>query len=393
MAEEDVTTTPLDVEAMVAQGGGLISGPTRDVVPPIHMSTTFERAGDLGYPGGAVYARDDNPSFEPAEQMLCALEGGPAALLFSSGMAAAVAVFHTLPTGARIVAPAVMYWGLRLWLTGFARQRGMRLDFYRPVVGDQAVDETGAADLAALLERPTDLLWLETPANPTWDIVDIARAAGLAHAAGARVVVDSTVSTPIHTKPLALGADLVMHSATKALNGHSDVIAGALVCRRTDAWWDAIAAQRAQGGAILGPLEAWLLARGMRTLFLRVRAASAAALIVARHFEQHPRIDRVLYPGLASHPGHEIARRQMHDGFGAMLSLRVAGGRQAAIDGAARLRLVKRATSLGSTESLVEHRASIEGADSLCPDDLLRLSVGIEPVSMIIADLEQALAG
>ncbi len=380
------------LEAMVAQGGGQVSKPWGDITPPIHMASTYEREADLSYASGAVYTRDHNPSYLPAEQMLNAMEGGAGALLFSSGMAAAVAIFQALPAGARIVAPAVMYWALRNWLGSFAEQRQLQLDFFQFAAPGDAVDEAGTANLASLLSRPADLVWIETPANPTWEVTDIAVAARLAHAAGARLVVDSTVATPVHTRPLTLGADMVMHSATKALNGHSDVLAGALVTARDDAHWRAIRTQRGAGGAVCGPMEAWLLARGMRTLYLRVRAASAGAAQLAAHFEGHAQIAQVLYPGLASHPGHEIAARQMRDGFGAMLSLRIAGGRDRAVAVAGKLALIKRATSLGSTESLVEHRASVEGEGTLCPDDLLRVSIGIEPVMALIADIEQALA-
>ncbi len=382
------------LEAMVAQGGGRVSKPWGDVTPPIHMASTYEREPDLSYESGAVYTRDHNPSYLPAETMLNEMEGGAGALLFSSGMAAAVTVFQALPAGARIVAPAIMYWGLRNWLIQFAEKRQMRVDFFHFVDSDSAqmTDEAGTADLASLLGEPADLVWIETPANPTWELTDIAVAARLAHAAGARLAVDSTVSTPVHTRPLSFGADLVMHSATKALNGHSDVLAGALVTAQADEFWQDIRSQRGGGGAVCGPMEAWLLARGMRTLFLRVRAASASAATFAAHFDGHADILRVLYPGLASHPGHEIARAQMQDGFGAMLSLRVRGGRDRAVRLAGRLEVFKRATSLGSTESLVEHRASVEGATTLCPDDLLRLSIGIEPVETLIEDVEQALA-
>jgi len=376
-------------EACIAQGGGRVSAPWGDVTPPIYMASTYEREPDLSYASGKVYSRADNPSYLPAEQMLAQLEGGEGALLFGSGLAAAVAVFQCLPTGARLVAPAIMYWGLKKWLISFAAQRGVTLDFFDH--GDTKLDEAGTVNLAALLASPADLVWIETPANPTWEITDIAAAAKLAHAAGARLAVDSTVPTPVHSRPIDLGADLVMHSATKALNGHSDVVAGALVTARRDDHWQAIVEQRALGGAVCGPMEAWLLARGMRTLFLRVRAASQAAGQIAAHFDGHSKVSQVLYPGLPAHPGHEIARRQMHEGFGSMLSLRIAGGREAAIETAGRLQLIKRATSLGSTESLVEHRASVEGHGTACPDDLLRFSIGIEPVTTLIQDIEQAL--
>ncbi|NLF53536.1 MAG: PLP-dependent transferase, partial [Thauera phenolivorans] len=314
--------------------------------------------------------------------LLRELEQGEAAALFASGMAAASAVLLALRPGARIVAPHDMYWSLRKWLIEFAANWQIALDFY-----------AGEDELAARLQQPADLVWVETPANPTWEITDIARAATLAHAAGARLVVDSTVSTPVFSRPLTLGADIVMHSATKYLNGHSDVVAGVLVTRAADDFWARIRAARAAGGAVLGPFEAWLLNRGLRTLFARVRLAAESALRIARHFEHHPGVARVLYPGLASHPGHEIAARQMQGGFSAMLSLRVAGGEAAAREVAARVRLFKRATSLGSVESLIEHRAPVEGPGTRCPADLLRLSVGIEDAQDLIDDLEQALAG
>ena len=239
----------------------------------------------------------------------------------------------------------------------------------------------------------TKLVWIESPANPTWLITDIAAAAEIAHRAGARLAVECTVATPILTRPIELGADIVMHSATKYLNGHSDVIAGALVTARHDELWERIMAVRAGNGAILGAFEAWLLLRGMRTLHLRVERCSRTAQAIAEHFAGHRRIVAALYPGLPDHPGHAVAARQMHGGFGGMLSIRVAGGERAAIATAARVTVWKRATSLGGVESLIEHRASIEGAGSPAPPDLLRLSVGIEDAGDLIGDLEQALAG
>ena len=330
---------------LAAQGMGATTMPHRDIVPPIHMASTFERAEDGSLPGGRIYARDASPAFDPAEALLCELEGGAEAALFASGMAAASAVLLALKPGARIVAPHDMYWSLRNWLIGFASNWQIALDFYAD--GDE---------LAALLQRPADVVWAETPANPTWELTDIARAAELAHAAGARLVVDSTVPTPVFTRPLALGADIVMHSATKYLNGHSDVVAGVLVTRSTDDFWARIRTARAAGGAVLGPFEAWLLNRGLRTLFPRVRTAAASALRIAQHFEHHPALLAVLYPGLPAHPGHDIACRQMDGGFGAMLSLRVRGGEEAARRVAGAVKIFRRATSLGSVESLIEHR-------------------------------------
>jgi cystathionine gamma-synthase len=238
----------------------------------------------------------------------------------------------------------------------------------------------------------TKLVWLETPSNPLWQVADIEAVGRLAKAAGARLAVDNTVPTPVLTRPIALGADIVMYSATKYLNGHSDVLAGVLVTREADDFWEQVHYNRSKIGAVLGPFEAWLLQRGLRTLYLRVERASASALTLARHLEGHPQVDRVLYPGLASHPGHEIARRQMQGGFGGMMSVRIKGGGEAALGVAKRLEVFVRATSLGGVESLVEHRATIEGPDGPVPEDLLRLSIGVEAVEDLIADFDRALS-
>jgi cystathionine gamma-synthase len=245
---------------------------------------------------------------------------------------------------------------------------------------------------AATVKGKTKLIWLETPSNPTWAITDIAGAAEIAHRAGARLAVDSTVATPILTRPLALGADLVMHSATKYLNGHSDVVAGMLATARLDSYWERVIALRSGNGGILGTFEAWLLQRGMRTLALRVERASRTALALAEHFHGHRHLAAVLYPGLPDFPGHDLAGRQMQGGFGGMLSIRTSGGEAAAIATAASVGVWQRATSLGGVESLIEHRRSVEGDDSPCPPDLLRLSAGLEHPQDLIADLEQALA-
>ena len=367
-----------------AQALGVVDEKTRAISPALHTSTTFLRDEDNLFRSGRVYARADNPTFEPAEALLNHLEQGAGALLFSSGMAAATTVFMALKPGDHVVAPRVMYWALRHWLLGHATEWGLRIDL---------VDASDSAAIArAVQPGKTKLVWVETPANPTWLITDIAAAAEIAHRAGARLAVDSTTASPVLTQPIALGADLVMHSATKYLNGHSDVVAGALVTARDDEFWQRIKAGRKNGGAIPGAFEAWLLLRGMRTLFVRVPAACRSAQAIAEHFAQHAKIAAVLYPGLASAPGHALAARQMRGGFGGMLSLRVKAGEAAAIAVAARVALWKRATSLGGVESLVEHRASVEGADSPTPRDLLRLSVGLEDTGDLIADLAQALA-
>ncbi|MBV9522340.1 MAG: PLP-dependent transferase, partial [Alphaproteobacteria bacterium] len=308
---------------LAAQALGWVDETTKAVVPPVHLSTTFIRDPDNQYRTGYGYARPDNPSFDQPEAVLAALEGGTASLVFASGMAAATAVFMALLPGDHVVAPRIMYWGLRKWLQSYAAEWGLEVDL---------VDAASTEAIAAAI-RPgrTKLVWIESPANPTWAITDIAAAAEIAHRAGARLAVDSTVATPVLTRPLALGADIVMHAATKYLNGHSDVMAGALVAAKADAFWERIAAIRASHGAILGSIEAWLLLRGMRTLFLRVERSCRSAQQIAEHFLGHPRTSGVLYPGLPGHPGHAIAKTQMTGGFGGMLSIRVAGGEAAAI--------------------------------------------------------------
>jgi cystathionine gamma-synthase len=372
------------LETRTAQGMGRVADPYRDIVPPLYFSTTYERGADGAFPGGRVYSRADNPSYDQAEALIAALEGADAALLFASGQAAAAAVFQALTPGAGVLAPRSMYWALRKWLLEFAAPWGLELEFY---------ENASLDDLAtkARLLRPR-LIWIETPANPTWEITDIAAASDIARQVGAIIVADSTVATPLLTRPLELGAHIVMHSATKYLNGHSDVIAGTLATAHDDVLWQRIRYVRAGGGAVLGPMEAWLLLRGMRTLHLRVAAAGANAQAIAERLHGNPKLSRVLYPGLASHPGHEVAAKQMRGGFGAMMSLRVKGGEGAAKAFCARLRVFKRATSLGSVESLAEHRASVEGPGTLCPTDLVRLSIGVEHVDDLTGDIEQALA-
>jgi cystathionine gamma-synthase len=371
-------------ESIAAQALGWVDEATRAITPPLHTATTYIRDPDNQYRSGRVYARDHNPAFDQCEAVLRELEKGEEALLFASGMAAATAVFQALSPGDHVLAPKVMYWSLRNWLMGFATQWGLNVEL---------VDMSSVEEVAARLQPgKTKLVWIETPANPLWSISDVAALSELAHAAGAQVAVDSTVATPVLSQPLTLGADIVMHAATKYLNGHSDVVAGALVTRNKDALWQRIRAVRAQIGGILGPFEAWLLLRGMRTLYPRVRVACGNAQRIAEHFARHPNIREVLYPGLPGFAGHAVAARQMHGGFGGMLSLRVAAGEAAAIRVAANVKLWKRATSLGGVESLIEHRSSVEGPTSPVPTDLLRLSAGIENADDLIADLEQALS-
>jgi cystathionine gamma-synthase len=382
MPNQDRPWTP---RTLAAQALGHTDVATHGLVPPIHVTTTFLRDPDNQYRTGYVYGRPDNATVREAEAIIAALEQAPAALLLGSGMSAATAVFLALQPGDHVIAPTVMYWALRNWLCTDATEWGLSVDI---------VDTSDLAALQAAL-RPgvTKLVWLETPANPLWTITDIRAAAELVHAAGARLAVDSTAATPLLTRPAAFGADIVMHSATKYLNGHSDVVAGALVTAREDDFWARIKRGRSMRGQILGPFEAFLLIRGMRTLALRVPAACASAQELALRLSNHAAVAEVLYPGLPDHPGHAIAARQMVGGFGGMLSIRLRGGEAAAIATAARTTIWKRATSLGGVESLIEHRGSIEGPGSPCPLDLLRLSVGIEDVEDLYTDLDRALSG
>ncbi len=374
---------PVKPQTAAAQALGFVDPATGAVVPPIYPATTYERDVDNRLLGGRLYSRADNPNYDQVEAVMNRLEGGRASAVFSSGMSAASAVFMALRPGDHALVPKVIYWAFRNWLFGWATEWGLRIE---------SVDMTDTAAVAAAV-RPgeTKLLWVETPANPTLAVSDIAALAAVAHRAGARLAVDSTFATPVLTQPLALGADLVMHSATKYLNGHSDVISGTLTTGAEDAFWDRIRTVRVQAGAVMGPFEAWLLLRGMRTLFVRVRAQCVSAHEIATRFSGHPGLVEVLYPGLPGFKGHEVAKRQMAGGFGGMISFRVKGGAPGALGFIGRLRVWKRATSLGGVESLVEHRASLEGSESGTPDDLIRMSVGLEATDDLMADLAAAL--
>lgn len=371
---------------LAAQALGHVDPVTKAVVLPIHVSTTYIRDEDNSYSSGYVYGRPDNATIREAEAVLAMLEEAEAgALLFSSGMAAATAVFQALDPGDHVVASKVMYWALRNWLMTEALRWGLKVDFVE-------TDDSDALAKAVVPGR-TKLVWIETPSNPLWTITDIAAAGDIAHRAGARLAVDSTTASPFHTRPLALGADIVMHAATKILNGHSDVVAGALAGAKADDFWNRVTSIRKMQGAILGPFEAYLLMRGLRTFPLRAAAQAKSAMALAERLTSHPRVARVLYPGLPQHPGHDIAARQMENGFGYMMSIQVTAGEAGAIETAARVKLWKRATSLGGVESLIEHRASIEGPGTPCPPDLLRLSTGIEDPDDLFQDLDAALGG
>jgi cystathionine gamma-synthase len=370
---------------IAAQAAGAVEAQTGGVVPGISLATTYLRDADYGLmrPDN-VYGRDQNDTVRQCEEVVRALEGAAASLLFPSGMAAIAAVFRALPSGARVVMQNGIYWGTLKWVRDYCVRRAIILE------------EIDAADPAALAEAcrsSADMVWIETPSNPWLKTVDIAAAAGMAHKAGAVLVVDGTAATPVLTRALDLGADIVMHSATKALNGHSDVLAGVLSCREPgQAMWQEIATDRHDAGAIIGPFEAWLLMRGMRTLPLRMERMCQNAMAAAEYLEGRADIEAVYYPGLASHAGHTIAARQMRGGYGYLLSALVRGDKARALEVVGRLQLFHRATSLGGVESLVEHRHTIEPHTGI-PETLIRLSVGIEDAGDLIADLAQALDG
>ncbi len=369
---------------LLAQLGHHVDQATGGLAPAIQPSTTFARDGSYALINPAYsYGRDDNPGYAQVEAVLCALEGGAAALVFPSGMAAIAALFRTLKRREAIVVQRPIYYGTLDWLAKFCACREIALHHF-------AGGDPDALERVVRAAKPA-VVWIETPSNPMLEVVDIARAAEAAHAAGALLAVDSTAATPILTRPLVLGADLVMHSATKYLNGHSDLLAGVLVAKQKDDRWAAIRADRHDAGALLGPFEAWLLLRGLRTLAVRVRQASDNAAAIARFLEGHPEVERVRYPGLPSHPGHALAIQQMDGGCGGLLSFQVRGDAGAALAVAGGLQVIARATSLGGTESLIEHRFTIEGASTGVPANLLRLAVGIEDKDDLIADLAHAL--
>ena len=318
-----------------------------------------------------------------AEGLLSQLENAVETRLFGSGLAAAAAVIGTVRNGEHILAPKIMYHGAQDLIRKTADEHGAEVSFF---------DQTDATALEAGLRPNTAIVWIESPVNPTWDIIDIADAAEKAHSVGACLCLDATVTPPVTTRALSLGVDIVFHSASKYLNGHSDVLAGALCTNFIGDRWKEIIRHRNLTGGVLGTFEAWLLIRGLRTLPIRFQRSSENAMAIARHFEKHPQFERVLYPGLESHPGYAIARKQMTGGYGGMLSFLVESGEDAAKAMAQNLKVFLAAASLGGVESLVEHRASVEGPNSLVPSNLVRFSIGIEDVDDLISDIEQALA-
>ena len=373
----------MHIETLVVHKGRGVDPSTRAVTPPLYMSTTFERDPDGSYPQGYVYGRTDNPNRRLLEECVAALEKGEAAAAFSSGMAAIMSVFQALQPGDHVIAPRDIYHGTARLLREIMARWGLSTSF---------IDMSGPEAVENALQDSTRMVFMESPSNPLLTITDLAAVAAVARDRGIYTVCDNTWATPVLQRPLELGVDLVVHSSTKYIGGHGDVTGGMVVAARSQGLFESIRQLQQDGGAVPSPFDCWLLLRSIRTLPYRVRAHTGNAARIAEFLAEHPRVDEVFYPGLPAHPGHETACRQMED-FGGMLSFRVKGGRDAAFTVAAKTQLFTRATSLGSYESLIEHRASVEGPESTTPQDLLRVSVGLENSEDLVADLAHALDG
>jgi len=368
-------------ETDLAHAGLVPDDATGALVPPIHTATTFERAADGSYPRGYVYSRERNPTRHLFETTLSDLEGGAACAAFASGMAASAAVFQALRPGDHVLFPDDVYYGVRRLLDSVFVPWGLAYS---------VVDMADLEEVTAALRPETRLVWIETPSNPMLKVTDVQAVAERAHAVDAMVLVDGTWMTPHLMRPLESNIDLVLHSVTKYLAGHSDVLGGALITRRDDAFWERLSTLHKGTGPVMDPFSAWLALRGMRTLAVRLQMQCASARRIAAFLHRHARVACVHHPSLPDHPGHAVARRQMRD-FGGMLSFEIHGGREEALRVAARVKVFRRATSLGGTESLIEHRASIEAPLSRTPESLLRLSIGLEHPDDLLADLSHAL--
>ncbi len=372
----------MQIETQAIHAGRVADPATGAVIPPIHLSTTFERAADGGYPHGYIYTRLDNPNRQALEECLRSLEDGSAAALFASGSAATVAIFQALQPGDHVLIPQDAYFGTQQIADHLFRPWHLQIT---------SVDMSDLSQVQQAIQPNTRLIWIETPSNPLLKLTDIEAVAQLAHAANAICTCDNTWATPIVQQPLNLGADLVLHSTTKYLGGHGDVLGGAVITQAESEFWDRIRTIQRMGGAVPSPFECWLTLRGIQTLPCRMRVHSENALQIAQFLHDHDRVEAVHYPGLNHHPQADRVQRQMR-APGGMLSFQVRGDRATAFQVASRLQIITQATSLGSVESLIEHRASIEGPGSKTPDNLLRLSVGLEHVEDLIEDLDQALS-
>ncbi|PTQ96805.1 cystathionine gamma-synthase [Mucilaginibacter yixingensis] len=371
----------MKIETIAIHAGNKTDADTQAVIQPIIMSTTFKREVDGSYANGYIYSRSANPNRQLLENVVAKLEGGVDAAAFSSGNAAGMAVFQALEPGTHIIGPDDMYHGLRNQIkTLFAGV--LEFDF---------IDVNDEATLLAHIKPNTKLIWVETPSNPLLKLTDIRKVVAIAHERGIKVACDNTFASPVFQQPLALGADLVMHSTTKYFGGHSDLMGGILITPKQDDLWQKIRQVQEMGGAVPSPMDCYYLVRSLKTLPYRMRGHAANAQQLAEYLEQHPKVERVMYPGLPSHPQHDIAKAQMTGGYSGMLSFCVKGDAQTAKQVLSKLKFFTIATSLGGVESLIEHRASVEGPDTKTPFNLLRVSVGLEHIDDLIADMEQAL--
>ena len=374
-------TPRMHFETKAVHAGMHVDATTGAVAPPIHLSTTFERSEQGDTPRGFSYIRDGNPTQTHLEEALAAIESGKRALAFASGMAAGAALMQALPAGAHVLLPDDSYYSFRAIAGEFFSKWNLSVDVI-------AMEDLNAVRHA--IRKETKLVWIESPSNPLMKIVDIAAVCAMARDAGALSLVDSTFATPALQRPIELGAGIVLQSTTKYLGGHSDVQGGALIFAAEGEIVEHVERARLLIGGVASPFNSWLVLRGIRSLAARIRVHSENALAIARFLASHKRVEAVYYPGLETHPRHDVARKQMR-AFGGMLSFLVRGGRAEALAVAAKTKLFVRATSLGGVESLIEHRASSEGPTSKTPQNLLRMSVGLEHADDLIADIAQAL--
>ena len=371
----------MKTETIAIHSGNINQSATGDVTPAISLSTTFLRNEEGGYTGGHMYSRVSNPNRSALENVLSQLDKGADAAAFSSGNTAGMAIFQALTPGNHIIAPDDMYWGFKKQLQSIFKDT-LEIDF---------IDLTNATEIEDYIKPNTVMIWVETPSNPLLKITDLSAVSAICKKHGLMMACDSTFASPCLQNPIELGADVVMHSTTKYIGGHSDVLGGALITARKDEFWEKIKNIQQTGGAVSAPFDCFLLLRSIKTLPYRMRGHCANGMALARYLENHPQIEAVYYPGLPSHPQHEIAKKQMSD-FGGMLSVLVKGGAEAARKVVNKVQLFAQATSLGGVESLIEHRASIEGPDTKTPGNLIRISAGLEHIDDLIADLDQALA-
>jgi cystathionine gamma-synthase len=376
-------TAPRSLQTQSIHSGRHVDPATGSVTTPLYTSTTFERDPDGAFSRHFFYSRIDNPNRQSLEQCLADLEGGVEAVAFGTGMAASLAVFQALSPGDHVVLHRDLYFGVRELVTGMFARWGLKHTF---------VDMRNIEELHQACGPETKLLWLETPTNPLIEVVAIEPVVALSRSLKIPLVCENTFATPVLQNPLKLGADIVVVALTKYIAGHSDALGGAVVFGKQTEFTARIKEFQRVGGAVLSPFDCWLILRGVQTLVPRVKLHCENARRVAEFLSTHPAVSVVHYPGLPKDPGHAIASKQMRD-FGGMLSFEIRGGREEAFAMTSRLKLIVRATSLGGTHSLIEHRASIEGTFSRSPESLLRFSVGLEGADDIIGDLDQALRG